>query len=241
MKSDIALINIGDELLLGSVADANLQTLAKYLDKIGRYVLEMRVIKDDAKAIIETIKELSCKFNVVFTSGGIGSTHDDITARCLATAFDTQLVFNEDAKYMIESSLKKRGRTYAEMYDKMAMIPEGSVLIQNDISGAPGFKIANIYALAGVPEIFENMIGNVIPTMCKGYFLHVQKIYTSIFEVQIAKDLELIANQYSDVIIGVYPHSNKSYKTEIVIKSTDIDSARICYEQVEVMLAMYSK
>ena len=239
MENDIALVNIGDELLFGSVADRNLQTLARHLGTIGRYVSETRIIKDDAKAIIETVKELSAKFNIVFTSGGIGSTHDDITSVCVATAFNTHLVFSEDAKSMIGLCLKKYGKAYSEIYEKMAMVPEGATLIQNDISGAPGFKIGNVCVLAGVPEIFENMVLNAVSMMRQGYRLHVQTVYTAIPEIQIAKNLELIASQHGDVFIGVYPHSDKDYKTEIVIKSIAVDSVQSCYEQIEEVLKGY--
>ena len=236
MKNDVAFVNIGDELLLGQIIDTNLQTLAKELGKIGRYVHEVRIVGDDATMIIETVIELSKRYNVVFTSGGIGPTHDDITTMCIAEAFDVDIVLNESAKKMIDDSLKKQGRKYLPEHEKMAFIPEGATLIQNDISGAPGFKIGNVYVMAGVPEIFKNMVENAVETMVVGNKLHFETIYTHIPETYIATQLLQIANLYTNVSIGIYPHSNKEYQTEIVLKCTDVELLQNCFNDVESML-----
>ena len=236
MKNDVAFVNIGDEILLGSIADANLQTLAKELDKIGRYVHEVRIVGDNAHLIISTIKELSRKYNVVFTSGGIGPTHDDITTMCVAEAFNTHLTLNLEAKQSIKEALQKKNYKYLSQHEKMALIPEGATLIQNDISGAPGFKIANVYVMAGVPEIFKNMVQNIVKTMVLGSKLHTKTIYTHIPETKIATKLALIANLHLNASIGIYPHPNKTYKTEIVIKSFEIETVENCYEEIVEML-----
>lgn len=236
MKNDIAFICIGDELLLGQIADANLQTLAKKLDEIGRYISEVRIIGDDAQKIIETVHELSQKYNLVFTSGGVGPTHDDITTMCVAEAFEVDVVLNAQAKMMIEKSLDKHGKKYLQSHEKMALIPEDATLIQNDISGAPGFKIGNVCVMAGVPDIFANMVENVLKTMMIGNKLNIEKIYSEISETQIAKKLEEIASVNFNVAIGIYPHYNKEYKTEIVVKSVDLDALQNCVEAINEML-----
>ena len=153
-----AMIVIGDEILSGRTRDTNMHYLAKELGKIGILLQEVRIVSDQENAIVFAITELRKKFDHIFTSGGIGPTHDDITADSVAKAFKVEISVRHDAKQILTDYYKNKGILLNDSRLRMARIPDGARLIKNSISGAPGFQIENVYVMAGVPLIFQSMV-----------------------------------------------------------------------------------
>ena len=163
-----SMLVIGDELLSGRTNDANMHYLANELTKIGINLCEARFIRDDAAVIVSNIVELSTKFDYLFTSGGIGPTHDDITTDCVAEAFGRQVSVRSDAFKILKKYYDGKGIELNEARLRMARIPEKADLIENPISGAPGYVIENVYVMAGVPTIFQSTLKTVLPNLKKG-------------------------------------------------------------------------
>ena len=159
------IIIIGNEILSGRTQDLNSRYLAQRLLSIGIIVCEVRIIPDIKDQIINSVNELRNKYNFVFTSGGIGPTHDDITAECVASAFDVDLPVNKDAKKLLENYYLTKQIKLNSSRLRMARIPVGAVMIPNPISVAPGFQIKNVFVLAGVPNIFQAMVENIIKNL----------------------------------------------------------------------------
>ena len=217
-----AMLVIGDELLSGRTHDANMHYLAKELTEIGISLTEARFIRDDPAAIVSSIIELSKRFDYLFTSGGIGPTHDDITTDCVAEAFEKKASIRSDALKILQEYYDGKDIELNEARLRMARIPETAELIDNPISAAPGYVIENVYVMAGVPKIFQSMLKTVTPKLEKGLptlSLSV-KIYKG--EGDIALDLEEIVKTFNHLNFGSYPFSEKGvYGTNIVIRGTD--------------------
>jgi molybdenum cofactor synthesis domain-containing protein len=217
-----AMLVIGDELLSGRTHDANMHYLAKELTEIGISLTEARFIRDDPAAIVSNIIELSKRFDYLFTSGGIGPTHDDITTDCVAEAFEKKASIRSDALKILQEYYDGKDIELNEARLRMAKIPETAELIDNPISAAPGYVIENVYVMAGVPKIFQSMLKTVIPKLEKGLptlSLSV-KIYKG--EGDIALDLEEMVKTFDQLNFGSYPFSEKGvYGTNIVIRGTD--------------------
>jgi len=217
-----AMLVIGDELLSGRTHDANMHHLAKELTELGINFCEARFIRDDARVIVPDIIELSKKFDYLFTSGGIGPTHDDITTDCVAEALGRQVSVRSDAFKILKEYYDGKGIELNEARLRMARIPETADLIENPISGAPGYIIENIYVMAGVPKIFESMLKAVLPNLKKGsptLSLSV-KLYKG--EGDIALELEQIVKAFSKLNFGSYPfNENEIHGTNIVIRGKD--------------------
>ena len=217
-----AMLVIGDELLSGRTHDANMHYLAKELTEIGISLTEARFIRDDPAAIVSNIIELSKRFDYLFTSGGIGPTHDDITTDCVAEAFEKKASIRSDALKILQEYYDGKDIELNEARLRMARIPETAELIDNPISAAPGYVIENVYVMAGVPKIFQSMLKTVIPKLEKGLptlSLSV-KIYKG--EGDIALDLEEMVKTFDQLNFGSYPFSEKGvYGTNIVIRGTD--------------------
>ena len=201
------IILIGDELLSGRTQDTNLATIAKWLEPLGVQVGEARIVADDAKVISATVRGFSERFDYVFTTGGIGPTHDDITADCIAAAFDLSLSERDDAiavlreRYSLEELNAARRR--------MARIPEGASLIKNPVSQAPGFQTRNVFTLAGVPQIMRGMLDDITHRIDGG--AKVYQITVSapdIGEGDVAARLAEIEKAFPGVSIGSYPWFN---------------------------------
>ena len=198
---------IGDELLSGRTQDTNLGTIAKFLAPLGVQVGEARILADDANVIRDAVRDFSERFDYVFTTGGIGPTHDDITADCIAAAFDLGITERTDA---IEA-LRER---YAEdelnaARRRMARIPNGASLIKNPVSQAPGFQTRNVFTLAGVPQIMRGMLDDITHRIEGGETMHQITISTSdIGEGDVAEGLAQIEAKYADISIGSYPWFN---------------------------------
>lgn len=217
-----AMLVIGDELLSGRTHDANMHYLAKELTEIGISLTEARFIRDDPAAIVSNIIELSKRFDYLFTSGGIGPTHDDITTDCVAEAFEKKASIRSDALKILQEYYDGKDIELNEARLRMARIPETAELIENPISAAPGYVIENVYVMAGVPKIFQSMLKTVIPKLEKGLptlSLSV-KIYKG--EGDIALDLEEMVKTFDQLNFGSYPFSEKGvHGTNIVIRGTD--------------------
>ncbi len=217
-----SMLLIGDELLSGRTQDANMHHLANKLTEIGINLSEARFIRDDAAVIVSNIVELSTKFDYLFTSGGIGPTHDDITTDCVAEAFGRQVSVRSDAFNILKKYYDGKGIELNEARLRMARIPEKADLIENIISGAPGYIIENVYVMAGVPRIFQSMLQTVLPNLKKGTpTLSISiKLYKG--EGDIALELEQIVKAFSKLTFGSYPfNENGIHGTNIVIRGKD--------------------
>jgi molybdenum cofactor synthesis domain-containing protein len=163
-----AMLVIGDEILSGRPRDANMSHLAGQLTEAGIDLKEVRVVSDDAPAIVAAVKALSGAFDTVFTSGGIGPTHDDITADCIAAAFDDHIDVRADARALLQAHYDRNGQELNDARLRMARIPDTATLIDNPVSIAPGFTVQNVHVMAGVPRGFEAMVASVLPTLTGG-------------------------------------------------------------------------
>ena len=217
-----SMLVIGDELLSGRTHDANMHYLAKELTEIGINLIEARFIRDDPTTIVSNIIDLSKRFDYLFTSGGIGPTHDDITTDCVAEAFEKKASIRSDALKILQEYYDGKDIELNEARLRMARIPETAELIDNPISAAPGYVIENVYVMAGVPKIFQSMLKTVIPKLEKG--LPTLSLSVKIFkgEGDIALDLEEIVKTFNQLNFGSYPFSEKGvYGTNIVIRGKD--------------------
>ncbi|SLN35587.1 Nicotinamide-nucleotide amidohydrolase PncC [Pseudoruegeria aquimaris] len=224
-----AMLVIGDEILSGRTRDSNMHFLAGELAKQGIDLIEARVVGDDRAAIIGAVRALSAAADHVFTSGGIGPTHDDITAECIAAAFDTPIGVREDARRLLADHYAATGRELNEARLRMARIPEGATLIDNPVSIAPGFTLKNVHVMAGVPSVFQAMVASVLPTLTGGAPLLSQSLRINRGEGDIAGPLAALAADFPDLSIGSYPfQQDGAYGANIVIRGTDgarIDAA----------------
>lgn len=217
-----AMLVIGDEILSGRTRDSNTHYLAQELTKQGIDLREVRVVSDDRAAIIGAVQALSDAFDHVFTSGGIGPTHDDITADCIAAAFDTHIDVREDARTILAQHYERSGLELNAARLRMARIPDGAGLIENPVSAAPGFSIENVYVMAGVPSVFQAMVASVLPTLTGGKPLLSQTLRIQRGEGDIAGPLADLAAEYSDLSIGSYPFIKDGiYGSNIVIRGSD--------------------
>ena len=197
------IIIIGNEVLSGRTKDANTSTLAKWLNSLGIQIKEVRVIPDNETIIIETVNILRKKFNYIFTTGGIGPTHDDITAESISKAFSLKYDFHKEA-YSILEKYYKPGE-FNEGRQKMAKMPISAKLILNPTSGAPGFYVENVYCLPGVPSILQAMIGDLKNNLVGGDPILNITISIRTVESEIAKSITEIQNKNKEVEIGSYP------------------------------------
>ncbi|WP_412553399.1 competence/damage-inducible protein A [Shimia sp. MIT1388] len=224
-----AMLVIGDEILSGRTRDANMHFLAGELTKHGIDLTEVRVVSDNAPAIVTAVKQLSEAYEHVFTSGGIGPTHDDITADCIAEAFGKHIDVRADAAALLQAHYDNAGQEFNDARKRMARIPDDATLIDNPVSVAPGFRLENVYVMAGVPSVFQAMVASVLPTLTGGAPLLSQTLRIERGEGDIAGPLAELAEEFSDLSIGSYPYQrNGAYGSNIVIRGTDgarIDAA----------------
>ncbi|SDI75164.1 competence/damage-inducible protein A [Lutimaribacter saemankumensis] len=217
-----AMIVIGDEILSGRTRDSNMHYLAQELTKVGIDLQEVRVVSDDAAAIEGAVRALSAAYTHVFTSGGIGPTHDDITADCVARAFGRSIDVRDDARAILQAHYDRMGTELNAARLRMARIPEGAGLIENPVSAAPGFTIENVYVMAGVPAVFEAMVASVLPTLVGGRPLMSQSLRIFRGEGDIAGPLGELAADFPDLSIGSYPFQKDGvYGAQIVIRGQD--------------------
>jgi len=220
MISTAGIIIIGDEILSGRTKDTNINWIANELNNIGVRLIEARIISDDSEVIIETVKNFTKKFTYVFSCGGIGPTHDDITTESVARAFNQNLVKNPEAMRRLKIHYEGTNIEFNEARQKMAIIPTNSSLIDNPVSAAPGFKIENLFVFAGVPRIMQGMFHTILNDLTGGVKLKSKTVSSNIGEGLIAKDLEKIEKKFKNVKIGSYPYFKPgNFGTSIVLRS----------------------
>jgi molybdenum cofactor synthesis domain-containing protein len=209
---------IGNEILSGKTQDTNLQFLGFELAKLGIRLAEGRVVRDEPAAIIRHLNECRREFTYVFTTGGIGPTHDDITAECVAQAFGVPLDLNEDAV----ERLQRSGRPLNEARLKMARVPRGGELIENAVSNAPGFRIENVFVLAGIPSIARAMFASAVPMLVQAPPILSASVDAYLREGDFAEALEAIQKRYATVEIGSYPFNRDGrLGATLVARGTD--------------------
>lgn len=217
-----AMLVIGDEILSGRTRDSNLHYLAGELTRRGIDLREARVVADVHGAIVDAVNALRAGHDHVFTSGGIGPTHDDITADAVAAAFGLPLGIRDDARAILAAHYARTGMEFNAARQRMARIPPGARLIDNPISAAPGFSLENVHVMAGVPAIFEAMLASVLPTLTGGAPLLSQSLRVERGEGEIATPLAELAAEFSDLSFGSYPfNQNGIYGANIVVRGTD--------------------
>tara|TARA_B100000029_G_scaffold500666_1_gene572752 strand:+ start:1386 stop:2138 length:753 start_codon:yes stop_codon:yes gene_type:complete len=226
-----AIIVIGNEILSGRTQDVNVSFLSKWLNEVGVKVIEVRIIEDNEESIVKNVNELRNKFKYIFTTGGIGPTHDDITSKSIAKAFNLKYDFHKEAYEILEKYYTPE--KFNEGRKKMAKIPSGAKLIYNPSSGAPGFIVKNIFCLPGVPAILESMVHGLKGTIIGGKKILSQTITVQTVESEIAKPLEDVQKQFKNVEIGSYPFFRLGkIGVSIVVRSTKKNEIDECNKQI---------
>jgi molybdenum cofactor synthesis domain-containing protein len=221
-----AMLVIGDEILSGRTRDANMHHLARELSGRGIALREARVVPDDHAGIVAAVRALSADHDHLFTSGGIGPTHDDVTADAVAAAMGATIDVRADARALLEAHYARTGGRLNAARLRMARIPGGATLIDNPVSAAPGFTLGNVHVMAGVPEIFEAMLASVLPRLTGGAPLLSQALRIQRAEGEIAGPLGELAAAYPDLSFGSYPfQKDGAMGAQVVIRGTD--AARI--------------
>jgi len=231
IKVHAAIIVIGNEILSGRTQDVNVAFLSKWLNDLGVRVSEVRIIEDEEESIVNCINEVKNKFKYVFTTGGIGPTHDDITSKSIARTFKLKYDFHKEAYNILEKYYSPG--EFNEGRKKMAKIPEGASLIYNPSSGAPGFIVENVFCLPGVPSILKSMTDGLKDKIIGGKKILSETISVHTVESEIAKSLEETQNQFKNVEIGSYPFFRLGkIGVSIVIRSTEKKQIDDCYKQI---------
>jgi molybdenum cofactor synthesis domain-containing protein len=232
------LLVIGDEILSGRTKDVNIGATADFCTDLGIELKEVRVVSDETDDIVGAVNALRARYTYVFTTGGIGPTHDDITADAVAKAFGVGLPINAQAREMLESRWKQTGTEVNEARLRMARIPEGADLIVNSVSAAPGFRIGNVHVMAGVPIIMRAMLEALAPTLRGGKKVLSVTVQAAVGEGTVGGPLGALQEQYPDVKMGSYPQMGKDrVMTELVLRSSDPDRLEEAAGQVRAMVA----
>lgn len=222
MTSTAAVLIIGNEILSGRTQDANLQYLAKRMGELGIRLKHVRVIPDEREEIISCVRELAAAHTYVFTTGGIGFTHDDITASSIAAAFDVILEEHPEALHLLRDYY---GDSLNEARRRMALIPVGATLIPNPVSKAPGFQMGNVFVLAGVPSVMQAMFESLVGKLTGGQPIQYTTVICPLAEGVIADELMIIHDRHPEVDIGSYPYfKNGVLGTSLVVRGLDVDS-----------------
>ena len=229
-----SIIVIGNEILSGRTQDINSNYLAKKLSSVGVLLREIRVIPDEKSKIIEVVRIESKKADFVFTSGGIGPTHDDITADAVAEAFNLKIDVREDAISELAKNYPNGMKDLNAARLRMARVPEGSELIKNRVSGAPGFRVNNVYVMAGVPLIFKSMVESIIVNIEHSHPFVSNSIRIFKAESYISEQLRNISLKYHDIQIGSYPFKeNEKIGVEILVRHTDKEYVQKVIKEIE--------
>ena len=233
-----AILIIGNEILSGRTVDKNTSFIAKWLGDLGISVEEVRVVPDKESIIIASLNELRKKYQYVFTTGGIGPTHDDITSESVAKAFGRKYDYNKEAYAILEKYYAKSD--FNEGRKKMARMPEGATLIYNENGSAPAFSVENVFVLPGIPSYVEAMIPQLKKVLVSGKKIISTSCDAKVRESSIAVELEKIQNKYPEVDIGSYPYSNKdSFGTVLVIRSIDEIKIMECKFEIEKLVKIF--
>jgi len=232
------LLVIGDEILSGRTKDKNIGYIAEYLTNIGVDLREVRVVPDVEEEIVVAVNALRARHTYLFTTGGIGPTHDDITADCVAKAFGVSIDYDPRAVALLKERLEQMGTQMNEARMRMTRIPAGAELVLNKVSAAPGFWIGNVIVMAGVPSIMQAMLDYVAPRLATGARMLSQTVRADTREGDIGTELGVIAKAHPDVMIGSYPFmDDRGPNTNVVVRSRDPEKLAAAKAAVEAMLA----
>jgi len=232
-----AFIIIGNEILSGRTKDANLGFLAKELVEAGIRLMEARVIPDDEDEISNTVRMLRTRRDHIFTSGGIGPTHDDITCDSVAKSFGLDVHYHPEAVRRMEAHASSVGVELNEARMRMARTPVGATLIVNPVSAAPGFTIENVHVMAGVPRVFRAMVKELVPTLAGGAKILSLAVRTTLGEGTLASRLRAIQEHYPKIDIGSYPYfQDGAYGTTLVMRGTELEPLKIVVDEVRQLI-----
>lgn len=242
MNISAAIIIIGNEILSGRTADLNIHFIAKHLSAVGIKLKEVRVIPDIKETIVSVIKDLSPKYDYIFTTGGIGPTHDDITAEAMSEAFGRRYVLNPEAHEMLRTGYAAKGETLNPAREKMAFMPENVKLIDNQVSSAPGFIIENVYVLPGVPYIMQAMFESLLPTLKHGQTIESKSLNLLIGESFIAAEFENLQKEYPEIEMGSYPFLvGEKHATSLVLRSDNHQVLEEAYKKLKNIFSYWEK
>ncbi len=234
--STAAVLVIGDEILSGRTKDKNVGYIADRLTEVGIDLKQVRIVSDERDEIVDALNALRSRYTYVFTTGGIGPTHDDITADSVAAAFDVPIDVDQRAVDVMLERYEQSELTEARL--RMARIPEGAELIANPVSKAPGFNIGNVFVMAGVPSIMHAMMDDVVPRLKAGRIVHSLSIEAGMGEGAVAKQLSALQDAFPDISIGSYPYQRDGkFQTSLVLRSRNADRIAEAAEQLKTILA----
>ncbi len=237
-----AMLAIGDELLSGRTKDKNIGHMADRLYEAGIDLTEVRIVADDHQAIVKAVQDLSGSYDYLFTSGGIGPTHDDITADAVSAAFNVACIYDDKALAILAAHYKARNMEFTDSRKRMARMPQGARHIDNPVSVAPGFIIGNVYVMAGVPSVFQAMVENILPELRTGSRFFATTIICPFGEGVIGNPLRDVQAQHPETIIGSYPKfENNQFSTELVVRSRSEENMLAAAKAIEQMLADIQK
>ncbi|MBN9072202.1 MAG: competence/damage-inducible protein A [Rhizobiales bacterium] len=233
-----AMVVIGDEILSGRTQDRNIGYLATLLTAAGIDLKEVRIVPDEEDEIVAAVNALRERYTYLFTTGGIGPTHDDITADAIARAFGVPCEYDSKAYAMLEATYAARGLEFTEARKRMARMPEGAEHIANPVSTAPGFRIGNVHVMAGVPAVFQAMMDNVLPTLHTGTKMLSAMVPCPLGEGVIGGPLAEIQKRHPDTIIGSYPKFGEGrFSTELVVRARSPEALEAARAEIEKMVA----
>jgi len=234
-----SVLVIGDEILSGRTKDKNIGYIAEYLTDIGIDLKEVRVVPDEEPEIVAAVNVLRARYTYVFTTGGIGPTHDDITADCVAKAFGVALDYHPRAVEIMRARIAATGGVMNEARMRMTRVPLGGELVLNKVSGAPGFRIGNVIVMAGIPSVMQSMLESVTPSLKTGARMLSESVRADLREGDIGTELGEIARRNADVVIGSYPFVDEksAANTTVVVRSRDPQKLAAAKAAIEAMLA----
>ncbi len=232
-----AMLAIGDELLSGRTKDKNIGHLADVMTMSGIDLKEVRIVADEEEDIVEALNALRKRYDYVFTSGGIGPTHDDITADAVSAAFGLPCEHDAEALRLLGDMYRTREMEFTDARKRMARMPRGAAHIANPVSVAPGFIVDNVYVMAGVPQVFQAMLDNVIPTLKTGSKILSHAVSSPYGEGDIGTLLANVQKAHPETSIGSYPrYDGKKFSTEIVVRARDIAAVDAAAQDVAAMI-----
>ncbi len=230
-----AVLLIGDEVLSGRTKDENLGFIADYLTALGIDLKEARVVADDEADIVAAVNALRARYTYVFTTGGIGPTHDDITSDCMAKAFGVEISHHPEASEILLKYFAEIGREPNEARMRMARIPHGAALIHNSVSKAPGFRIENVFVMAGVPKVMNAMMDAIAPELSGGIPVVSRTVRFEGGEGDIAKPLKDIQDRWPMLSLGSYPfESSGGFCTNLVVRGRDADALNAAVDALKI-------
>lgn len=233
-----AVLLIGDELLSGSIRDENLTHISTTLEARGIRVREARIVPDTEDDIVEALNALRNRYDYVFTTGGVGPTHDDITSDSIAKAFGVKNVVQPSVFNLIQHYLDSKNLPFTPAAQRMAHAPEGAEIISADDSIVPGYRINNVFVMAGVPRIMRMMLDAIVETLSVGAPVLTREVHANIGEGEIAADLEKIQNAYPTIAIGSYPQdfgsTRSNYRVVFVVKGTELSELESVCDQIHI-------